>query len=1091
MPRASLEELFDRYLRERDERAMEEVVRRTRPRLFAIARRIAGPDEADDCAQTAYLSLIHKRPGEMDAPLLPWLVTAVVRIAYGRRAKRRKHARLADQLARIPEPNGPLRAAMDAEEAWLLRGLVDRLPDAYRDPIVLHYFHGLSTRDVGELLGIGADAVKKRLQRARGVLRRRWGRTLGPFVLTIGLLGDVAAAFTGVVVMQKKAVAVAALLVALLGAGVVILHGRGATGDPVPRRPERPGRTGADTLPLEVSSETEDVAKPQAPPPVDLSAVDRDRDLHGIVVDGDGKPVVGARLQVVTHPWRRTSVFETEIYDTVVPGVATTSARDGTFALRLRAGALVELRVEAEGFAPLAISRLQAGERVRIELAPAVRLVVFVRNEEKQALAGVRLRLRRYGWRGDVALDRHGTTDTAGRFVFRGLPPGLDVNLTARHDDYAQRGRASVTLPREDDGEHALEMLRGRQLRGVVLDDETGAPIAKARVGRSWTLRPGTVTDADGRFSLHHAPQQNYAYEIHAVADGYGRHSESLTNRDEFTFRLKRGDTVIGVLLDPRGAPVASAPIGVIASGRTGVGERLSLRHGVSDPDGRFRIDGLAHDLTHTLIVFPRGFGRTLVDFEPHPGEPGTIDLGEIPLPAARKIAGRVVDAGGQPVARTAIELQGANDDRGRLLKRPNYEEPLHGRHEERLTDDQGRFCFPDLAPGTYWLRVAKPGSPPLQQQLQLTAEADLLDVEVRLAGGRLFTVVVEDENGDPVPEAVVAVQHEGGQSTARTGAGGRADLTVAGKIRSITPPWVLSFEDSDRRPYLQTESIEDLPADRTEARFVLRIGKWIQGRVVDPEGRPLGRAILELRQGAESLHEWSADDRGNFRVAVPGTGTVDLLVRGRYVAQKGFPGHQHDALWSGELRGVTPGTTDLVVTARPTPRDRKVRVVVLTPDGKPLPGATVYFQPAPPDRVARPPLTEADGSVTLAELPASEVEIRVSFRSQKDFVPPKSATVLPDGQEVVLRCREGTPLSGVVVLSDGTPASGANVNVLRDGVLVAGRADDAGRFRILVPAEGEGPIRLFTSFPGADGKMKSGQVVVDSPEDEVRLELE
>lgn len=1086
-----LEDLFDRYLRERDERTMEELVRRTRPRLLGIARRIAGPDEADDCAQTAYLSLIHKRPGEMDAPVLPWLVTAVVRIAYGRRAKREKLARVAERLARIPEPNGPLRAAMDSEEASLLRGLVDRLPQIYRDPVVLHYFHGLSTRDVGELLEISADAVKKRLERARGVLRRKWGRTLGPLVLSFGLFGDMAAALAGGVLMQKKAVAVAALLVALLGGGTAILHLSGGTGDAL-RRPERTAQVDTDAVFPEAPSETETPSRPQAPPPVDLAAVDRDRDLHGIVVGPAGEPVAGADLQVLTHPWRRTSVFEMEIYDTVVPGVATRSAADGTFALRLRVGALVGLRAQAQGFAPLELSQLQAGERVRVELAPAVRLVVHVRNEEGQALPGVRLELQRDGWHGNIAIERHGVTGVDGRYGFRDLPPGFDVRLEARHEDYAQRGEPSITLPSEGGEEYTLEMVRGREIRGVVLDDETGTPIANARVGRSWTMTLGTVTDADGRFSFRHAPQQNYAYEIHAVADGYGRHSESLTNRDEFTFRLERGDTVIGTLLDPRGAPVANAPIGALASDDTGVGGRLSMRHGVSDTAGRFRIDGLAHDLIHTLIVFPRGFGRTLLDFEPYPGEPGTIDLGAIALPAARRIAGRLVDGRGEPVARTEIGLQGANDDRGRLLKRrrPSFVEPYHGQHEERSTDDLGRFCFPDLAPGTYWLHVTRPGSPRIQRELRLTAEADLLDVEMRLADGRRFAVVVEDENGDPVPRAVVSVDHEGGRSQAETGPDGRAELTVAGTIRSVSPPWVLSFGDHDRRPYLQAEPIGDLPAERTEARFVLRLGKWIRGRVVDPEGRPLGRAILELRQGAEPLHEWSADDRGSFRVAVPVEGVLDLLVRGRYVPQKGMPGYQHDLLWSGELRGVVPGTSDLVITARPTPRDRNLRLVVLTPDGAPLPDAAVYFQPAPPERTARPPLTGKDGGVTLEELPAREIQIRVSFRSQQDFVPPELVTVMPDGQKVVLRCREGVALCGVVVLAGGTPAAGANVNAVRDGTQVSGRADGAGRFRVFVPAEDEGPIRVFTSYAGTDGKTYVGSVLVDSPAKDVRLEL-
>ena len=54
----TLEELVDRYLVHGDESAIEQVVRRTQPRLLRTARRI-WPADADDCVQTAYLSLMH------------------------------------------------------------------------------------------------------------------------------------------------------------------------------------------------------------------------------------------------------------------------------------------------------------------------------------------------------------------------------------------------------------------------------------------------------------------------------------------------------------------------------------------------------------------------------------------------------------------------------------------------------------------------------------------------------------------------------------------------------------------------------------------------------------------------------------------------------------------------------------------------------------------------------------------------------------------------------------------------------------------------------------------------------------------------
>ena len=99
--------------------------------------------------------------------------------------------------------------------------------------------------------------------------------------------------------------------------------------------------------------------------PVDLAAVDRERDLHGIVVrESNGAPIAGAELRVVAYPWRRANVLNHDGYDDTLDGPGTRSAIDGTFALRLRAGTEVALRVCAAGHAPLELRELQAGARV-------------------------------------------------------------------------------------------------------------------------------------------------------------------------------------------------------------------------------------------------------------------------------------------------------------------------------------------------------------------------------------------------------------------------------------------------------------------------------------------------------------------------------------------------------------------------------------------------------------------------------------------------------------------------------------------------------------------------------------------------------
>ena len=135
--RETLETLFDSYLRLRDEAAVRELVARTRPRMLAIARRIGRPQDAEDTVQTAYLSLMHKRAGEFDAPVLAWLVTATVRIAYGAKAKARRLATLAERLSHPPPAPASDERAAAAEEARELRRRVDALPAPMRDSVVL------------------------------------------------------------------------------------------------------------------------------------------------------------------------------------------------------------------------------------------------------------------------------------------------------------------------------------------------------------------------------------------------------------------------------------------------------------------------------------------------------------------------------------------------------------------------------------------------------------------------------------------------------------------------------------------------------------------------------------------------------------------------------------------------------------------------------------------------------------------------------------------------------------------------------------------------------------------------------------------
>jgi RNA polymerase sigma factor (sigma-70 family) len=237
-----------RFLRNGDDAAMGEIVAATRRRLLAAARRIGDPRDAEDAVQGAYLALVRHRGEEMTAPVFPWLLTATLRIAYRRKALARREEHLAARLARETQwDRGRLADAMPADEAALVRRAVATLPARYRDVVVLHYLQGLSTAEAALLLDVADATVRKRLQRARTLLRTGRLARFAPLVVAAAWLADRwggapgglrTAVLTGGAMKTSTAV-VGFLVAALLGVGIgVATTQRGGT--PAPSDDETP-----------------------------------------------------------------------------------------------------------------------------------------------------------------------------------------------------------------------------------------------------------------------------------------------------------------------------------------------------------------------------------------------------------------------------------------------------------------------------------------------------------------------------------------------------------------------------------------------------------------------------------------------------------------------------------------------------------------------------------------------------------------------------------------------------------------------------------------------------------------------------------
>ncbi|HEY7515090.1 MAG TPA: RNA polymerase sigma factor, partial [Vicinamibacteria bacterium] len=262
-----LEELLERYFASDDERAMAEVVRQTRGKLLVVARRISSAD-AEDAVQAAYLSLA-KKGGLGGAPVLPWLLTAVARIAYRAKATRAREHAIAERLAPAAAPPEPPEIAIGKEEADLLRRELWKLPPDYRDSLQLRYLHGLSGAETARLLGINESTLRTRLQRGRLLLRSRLARALHPFLVLPWFLEDTRAAAAATLggAMKAKLAIVALLLTVLVAFRVASREHAGVSRATPPHVGRAEGGSAGTGGPLSVAAATpepENEAPPEA-----------------------------------------------------------------------------------------------------------------------------------------------------------------------------------------------------------------------------------------------------------------------------------------------------------------------------------------------------------------------------------------------------------------------------------------------------------------------------------------------------------------------------------------------------------------------------------------------------------------------------------------------------------------------------------------------------------------------------------------------------------------------------------------------------------------------------------------------------------
>lgn len=529
-------------------------------------------------------------------------------------------------------------------------------------------------------------------------------------------------------------------------------------------------------------------------------------------------------------------------------------------------------------------------KRHEFEMVHASALGGIVQDTEGQTIEGAEVDLVAHLEEpsGTMYVNRTVRTDTKGRWRIDGVSGEVErITVQVRHPEYGgNNGRnrriSGEALVNARALKHVEILERGVTLKGRVFDDRE-QPIAGATVILAVQFHSPlyAVTDASGNFRLVCSSDPSVYRETPTLiveAPGYAPIQQAIDlepNPEPLEFHLQRGRTIVCRVVDTEGQPVAEAwtVVEPFPDNRD-----YSVWLEDTDNRGAFQVPNVPQNDVK-LTIGKQGYiairDRVISESE---------DEVVVTMKPALRVCGTVTDARtGKPIPN--FEMAAVYVTGGRT----------HTSSPVAFAEGTYEVSFDEMQPETRQLQVTAVGYEPVtSDQIKVDEGERVVDFklarnksfnqatagrpreEIRPTGPRRITGVVRDEQGKPLPNAIVRTCPQRGAETV-TNAKGIFTLKLMRRSGSMD---TMSRQETTYLLVMQKErnlagTVElDPAADKIDV--TLTPGATLAGKVVDVKGKGIPGAELSLTFWTSSIgygirEETKINKEGHYEIrAVP-----------------------------------------------------------------------------------------------------------------------------------------------------------------------------------------------------------------------------